>query len=311
MTRGDPAKEPASGPGTVRPPAPRAMLGADDPEPGVTAVHQPRLDPGQDAAALPLVGLPACIKYGEGTAYHALAAQYLPAVVEASGCLPVPIPALTDEGLVAAYLDRVSGLVLPGSVSNVDPLRYGRPRRPEAEPQDLYRDAATFHMIDLAIERGLPLLAICRGFQELNVARGGTLHAELHNTPGRRDHREPDTQDHDAMYAHSHDVTLAEDSMMARAGFPRRFAVCSLHRQGVDRLGDGLRAEALAEDGTVEMVSLDGARGFVLGVQWHPEYLHARDPHSVRIFRLFGDAARAWAEGRGPLPLVPTPPPAS
>jgi putative glutamine amidotransferase len=255
---------------------------------------------------MPMIGLATCIKYGEGTSYHALAAQYLPSIVEASRCLPVPIPALTDSALVSAYLDRISGLVLPGSVSNVDPLRYGRPRTPEAEPQDMFRDAAIFRLVELAIARGLPILAICRGFQELNVACGGTLHAELHNQPGRRDHREPDLPGPDDIYRHAHNVHLTEGSALARAGFPSCFPVCSLHRQGVDRLGDGLRAEALADDGTVEMVTMPAARGFVLGVQWHPEYLYANDVNSVRIFRLFGNAVRAWATGQGPRPLATT-----
>lgn len=268
--------------------------------------HDPRPVAGQERADRPLVGLQSCVRAGDGTTYHALASQYLPSIVETAGCLPVALPALGDPALLAGLLERIDGLVLPGAISNVDPERYGRARSPEAEPQDLMRDRAVFGLIEMAIARGLPLLAICRGFQELNVACGGTLLAELHNTPGRRDHREPDTPDHDAMYAHAHDVALTEGSAMGAAGFPAVFPVCSLHRQGVDRLGRALRAEAVAEDGTVEMVSMPGASGFVLGVQWHPEYLHDGDENARRIFRLFGDAVRAWADGRRPRPLPET-----
>lgn len=286
-------------------PCPRHLTPAehvmDQPTP-----HQPHPAPGQDVQGWPLVGLLSCIKHIEGTTFHALATQYLPSIVEAAGCLPVALPAVTDGALLSGLLDRISGLVLPGSVSNVDPERYGRPRSPQAEPQDFIRDTAVFQLIRMAIDRGVPILAICRGFQELNVACGGTLHAELHNTPGRRDHREPDVPCHDAMYAHAHDVTLTEGSRMSEAGFAARFPVCSLHRQGVDQLGPSLRAEATADDGTVEMVSMPGARGFVLGVQWHPEYLYAGDENAVRIFRLFGDAARAWSDGRQPRPLSQT-----
>jgi len=145
-------------------------------------------------------------------------------------------------------------------------------------------------LLRAATQAGMPLLAICRGFQELNVALGGSLHQHLHELPGRLDHREPQNASRDAEYAQAHPVTFAQDGVLARLSGLRQAMVNSLHHQGVDRLAPGLQAEALAPDGQIEAVSHSGAKAFLLGVQWHPEWRFAEDPLSCAIFAGFARA---------------------
>ena len=266
-------------------------------------VHLPAPTAGNATQGWPLVALASCIKYVDDVPYHSLATQYVPPITDTCRCIPIAVPCYADAGLVQAILGRVSGVVLPGSTSNVDPIHYGDARSIQTEPYDPVRDATVFPMIAKALEMGMPVLAICRGLQELNVALGGTLHPAIHDENGRLDHRAPVDVPRDQMFAPAHEITLRDGSVMAQAGLSRRFSVCSLHHQGIARLGEGLQTEAAAPDGTVEMISMPAAPGFVLGVQWHPEYLHARDQVSVTIFELFRDAVAAFAQGRR-LPLT-------
>jgi putative glutamine amidotransferase len=150
------------------------------------------------------------------------------------------------------------------------------------------RDGTALPLLRAAIERGKPLLAICRGFQELNVALGGSLHQHVHELPGRLDHREPQGVSRDAEYAPAHDVTIAPDGVLAALSGMTRAMVNSLHHQGVDRLAPMLTVEAVASDGLIEAVSMAGAKAFLLGVQWHPEWKMAADPLSRAIFAGFG-----------------------
>ena len=214
--------------------------------------------------------------------------EYVLAIRDGAGALPLLIPS-TDAPLpVSDVLAAVDGLLFTGSPSNVAPHRYGGPARPMQ--LDEARDATTLPLLRAAIAAGKPVLAICRGFQELNVALGGTLHQAVHELPGMLDHRAPQGVSLDQEYASAHDIAITPGGLLARLSDRTRAPVNSLHHQGIDRLADGLWAEARAPDGLVEAVSLPRARGFLLGVQWHPEWRWAENPLSLAIFRGFGAA---------------------
>ncbi len=246
----------------------------------------------------PLIGVPACSKQLDGHGFHAVGDKYARAVAVAADGLPMLIPAMPELVDIGDLVGRLDGLMLTGSPSNVHPEAYGRPADGKAEPHDRERDGITLPLIRSAIERGLPLLAICRGMQELNVALGGSLHPRIHEVAGRLDHRRPQHQSIDVQYGPRHSVSLASDGMLARLLDRSEIDVNSLHGQGIDRLAPALKVEATAPDGTVEAVSLPGAESFLLGVQWHPEYKVERDAISSRLFAAFGTAARARAEAR-------------
>lgn len=248
-----------------------------------------------EPAPRPLIGVPACIRPIEGNPFHAVQDKYLRAVAEAAGGIPLVVPALGEALGLAGLLAQLDGLMLTGSPSNVHPSHYGRASHPETPPHDPERDATTLPLIRLALDQGLPLLAICRGMQELNVALGGTLHARVHELPGRLDHRRPQHEDRDVQYGPRHKVRLSPGGMLERLTGTREFMVNSLHSQGLDRVAERLVVEALAEDGTIEAVSVRGAAAFALGIQWHPEYKVLDDPISTRLFSAFGEAARARA----------------
>jgi len=187
---------------------------------------------------------------------------------------------------VEEILASVDGLLFPGAVSNVEPSRYGG-EGPGTMP-DHARDATSLALIRAAIESRKPVLAICRGFQELNVALGGTLHQHVHRIPGRLDHRERPDAPVDVQYAPAHPVTLVPGGMLAGLLNQREVEVNSLHHQGIDRLAPGLVVEATAPDGQIEAISLPGS--FVLGTQWHPEWRWAENPVSRKLFSAFGSA---------------------
>src|SRR6185369_7665260 len=185
-------------------------------------------------------------------------------------------------------LAAVDGLLFSGAPSNVAPHHYGAGLRPGTE-LDERRDATALPLLRAAIAAGKPLLAICRGFQELNVALGGSLHQHVHEIPGRLDHREPAGAPRELEYAPAHPIAIVPDGLLARVSGMVDAMVNSLHHQGIDRLAPGLKIEAQAPDGQIEAVSLPSARGFLLGVQWHPEWEFAKDPLNRAIFRAFGE----------------------
>ncbi len=233
-----------------------------------------------------LVGIPACARVLNGHLQHATPARYAAALMGGSGAIPVMIPPIGEAAL--AVLDRLDGLLLPGSPSNVHPSHYGADSL-TPEMHDPERDGTSFPLIHAALCMDLPVLAICRGIQELNVALGGSLHQQVHDVPGRLDHRGgPGTKPE--QYRPKHDVAL-QGRLAAIAG-QGSIRVNSVHEQAVDRLAPRLAVEATAPDGTVEGVRVEGAT-FALAVQWHPEWDYAADPHSVALFRAFGDACRA------------------
>jgi putative glutamine amidotransferase len=257
-----------------------------------TAHHNPSHPPH------PLIGVPACIKTIDGHAFHSAGDKYVRAILVAAECLPVVLPSFGDLYDLPDLVARLDGLLLTGSPSNVHPNRYGEAATPEAQPHDEARDATTLPLIHEALEQGLPLFAICRGFQELNVALGGTLHPRVHEIEGRRDHRRPQDPDVDVQYGPRHKVTFTSGGQLEALAGTSEAIVNSLHWQGINRLADGLEVEAIAEDGTVEGVRVDAATAFALGVQWHPEYKVRDNPFYTALFQAFGAAARERASRR-------------
>lgn len=249
-------------------------------------------------APMPIVGVSACVKTPDGRPWHMVGEKYLTAVTDVAGLTPLILPALGPRLDLAALVERLDGLVLTGSPSNVHPARYGEAPTPEAEPYDEARDATTLALIPAALEAGLPILAICRGFQELNVALGGTLHAEIHTLPGRDDHRRPQDGDPDVQYGPRHPVTFLRGGVFERIAGSRQIQVNSLHFQGIVTLAPRLVPEGIAPDGTVEAVSVEGARSLAVGVQWHPEYKAAENDFSRRLYAAFAEAAQARAAKR-------------
>lgn len=243
-------------------------------------------------SAAPLIGLPACIQESDDVTWHAVKEQYIRGVLAAGG-VPVLLPAIGADSDIAELLRRLDGLLLPGSSSNVEPAHYdGSPSRP-GTLHDAKRDATTLPLIRAALGAGLPLLAICRGHQELNVALGGTLHQNVHELPGKDDHRSPRGRPNAERYAPVHPVRLS--GLLADLTGATEAKVNSLHAQAIDRLAPGLAVEAMAPDDVIEAVRVDQAPGLALGIQWHPEWSIASNPLSGAIFARFGAAARDYA----------------
>lgn len=248
-------------------------------------------------ALQPIVAVSGC--RGEiGTArFDVVRSRLVAAVARAAGALPLMLPPLGDELHVESLLASVDGILLSGSESNVDPGLYGQPPTDEFRC-DPARDATTLPLIRPAIDAGVPLLAICRGLQELNVAFGGTLRQAIHREPGMMDHREDESKPRDVQYAPRHPVHLTRGGVLARMWGGDDASVNSLHRQGIRRLGEGLAVEATAPDGLIEAARVEGSRSFALGVQWHPEWFATEDRLSLRLFQTFGEACRARARQR-------------
>jgi putative glutamine amidotransferase len=236
--------------------------------------------------------------------WHAAPATYLEAVLSRSGAMPLILPAFGDRIDLDAVLERVDGVVCTGSRSNVHPSLYGVEATEAMGPFDPARDATTLPLIRRAIERAVPLLCICRGLQELNVALGGSLVSEVQEQEGRMDHRAPDTDLQEARFAIRHPVRVVAGGCLGRIVASEEIAVNSLHRQAIDHLAPGLQVDAVADDGIIEAVSVPDAPGFVLGVQWHPEFWAATDGPSARIFEAFGAAVSAFAGRRGLRPAA-------
>ena len=249
--------------------------------------------------ALPLVLVSSDLRSIDGMSWHMTPATYLEAVVYGAGAMPVMLPSLAGALDLDSVLDRVDGVLLSGSKSNVHPSLYGEEPTPDHQPYDPARDATTLPLIRRTLERGIPLFAICRGYQELNVALGGTLHTEIQGFEGRMDHRAPEAPTSDQRYAIRHKVHVVREGCIGRVLGADEIDVNSLHRQGLATLADRLKIEATAPDGTIEAVSVEGASAFAVGVQWHPEYWVRSDHPSSRLFAAFGDAIRARAAARG------------
>lgn len=252
-------------------------------------------------ARSPLVGLPADTYENHGLLFHSLGDKYVRAVAEVAQCTPVMIPAMIDALHLEPLLDHFDGILITGAVSNVHPPHYGEQPTADHEPYDHARDAITLKLIGAVIERGIPLFCICRGFQELNVAMGGSLETELQRGEGRLDHRAAKSDDTDLRYSPRHAIAITPGGMLERILGKRQTMINSVHRQGIKKLAPGLIVEATAPDGVIEAVSVKGAKSFAFGTQWHPEYKARDNPDSVKLFAAFGDAVRKHAAAaRGP-----------
>ncbi len=230
--------------------------------------------------------------------FHIAGKKYVDAV-RLADCLPLVVPtAALDE--LDALLDLADGVLLTGSPSNVHPRHFDEGVHDPALPLDVERDAWTLPLIPKTLAHGVPLLAICRGAQEANVALGGSLHQAVQQVPGFDDHRADDRQPAEVQYAASHPVQVEPGGVLARVLDREVFEVNSLHGQAVHRLADGLRVEARAPDGVIEAFSHPVAPAFNLCVQWHPEWLAQDNPVSMQILRAFGDACRAHRDHRTP-----------
>jgi putative glutamine amidotransferase len=246
----------------------------------------------------PLIGIPCCVRnVGEAAEHdvHLVSEKYIRAVADGAGGQPLLVPALGAALDIADLLAQLDGLFITGSPSNVEPARYGGAPSRAGTLHDPQRDATTLPLLRQAIAAGVPVLAVCRGIQELNVALGGTLHQLIHEMPGRSDHRaRPGTVEE--RYAHTaHSVRFTEGDLFAALAGCTELMVNSVHSQGIDRLAAGLTVEAIAPDGQIEAVR-GTADGFVVGVQWHPEFRFAELPFSRALFDAFGAACRERAD---------------
>jgi putative glutamine amidotransferase len=251
----------------------------------------------------PYVLLPCDNRLLGGHPMHVLGHKYADAVRDQAGCLPIPLPATGRED-IDAYLALADGVLLTGSPSNVHPSNFGQAIHDATLPLDIDRDSVTLPLIKRAIEIGIPLLAICRGLQEINVALGGTLHQAVQEIEGRDDHRgakgKPDASKDEA-YAPAHPINIVDRSCLAGIIGRREIVVNSVHGQGIDVPAPGLRTEATAPDGQIEAVTIEAHRGFNLALQWHPEWRAGDNPDSIKIFAAFGDACRAWRKQKDSL----------
>lgn len=238
----------------------------------------------------PLILVTADVRQVDKYTLHTAVDIYLKALAGV-GATPLILPSLAGDLDLESLLSRVDGVLATGARSNVHPGHYGDEPSPGHEPYDRDRDATTLDLIRKTIEASVPLLAICRGFQELNVALGGTLDTEIQELEDRADHRAPVSDDHDVRFGPAHEVGLEPGGTLAAILKAERVTVNSLHRQAVRDLAPGLIVEALADDGTVEAVRVGDARAFALGVQWHPEYWAGSDPPSRAIITAFRNAA--------------------
>lgn len=245
------------------------------------------------SAKRPLIGIPADRRQIGSQPYHMVTEKYLAAVLDAAGGLPVVVPAIGRELALDELLDSLDGLLFMGSPSNVEPHRYRGEPSAEGTLHDPHRDDTTLPLIPKAVAAGVPVLGICRGFQEMNVAFGGTLWQRVHEQPGMMDHREDATQPLDVQYGPSHEVRLEPGGLLQQlAGGSERITVNSLHWQGVRALGQGLVVEARAPDGLIEAFRVGAAQGFAVAVQWHPEWRVMENPFSRALFGAFGAACR-------------------
>lgn len=249
-----------------------------------------------DQRPTPVIGVMTCArpKHEKTPEYLELAVgqKYLQPLLD-RGALPFPVPNFGEQTPFDAIMAQIDGLLLTGSLSNVHPDRYAGNLGPSSLPLDPWRDACTWGLLDRCLAQGKPVFALCRGFQELNVYAGGSLDQMVHEVPGRIDHRSPTSHVPEIKYGAWQRVEVTPGGVLAKAlNAHDPILINSLHLQGVDRLGEGVTVEATASDGLVEALSIDRARAFCLGVQWHPEAL-PENPVSVALFDAFVDACRA------------------
>ncbi|MEQ1806399.1 MAG: gamma-glutamyl-gamma-aminobutyrate hydrolase family protein [Burkholderiaceae bacterium] len=245
----------------------------------------------------PFVLVPACNRMVGDHPFHIAGRKYLDAV-RLAGCQGFVVPSL-DAADFDDILDAADGVFLTGSPSNVHPSHFGEAVHNAELPLDVMRDDWTLPLIPKILARGIPLFAICRGFQETNVALGGSLYQAVQDVPGRNDHRAAKGTPAEVQYALAHPVDIVPGGALAGIVGTEPIQVNSVHGQGVNRLADGLRVEALAPDGLVEAFTVDAAKGFNLCVQWHPEWQAASNPVSMKLLKAFGAACEVYRSRQG------------
>lgn len=246
----------------------------------------------------PVIGVPADRRQIDLHPFHMVGEKYLRALIDGADALPLIIPVLSDQIDADAVLAEVDGILLTGSPSDIEPHHYGGEVSREGSLHDPARDALTLPLVRRALARDVPLFAVCRGFQELNVALGGSLHQRVADVPGYHNHKENPDDPLDVQYGPAHPVTLMDGGLLHRMHGSTTADVNSLHGQGVARLADGVTVEAVADDGLIEAFTVDASNGFALAVQWHPEWKVTENPFSMEIFNAFGDACRKRAAER-------------
>ncbi len=246
----------------------------------------------------PVIGISADRRMIGRHPFHLVGEKYMTAIADAAGGIPVLLPALGDSADIEEVLRHLDGIVLPGSPSNVEPRHYAGPPSEPGTLHDPERDATTLTLIPRAVAMGVPLLGICRGFQEMNVAYGGTLLQRVHEIPGHLDHRDDESAELEIQYGPVHDVQLEPGGLLSKLAGAPLIRVNSLHWQGVERLGKELLVEARAPDGLIEGFQVRNAPRFAVAVQWHPEWQAMSNPFSRALFAAFGDASRERAQTR-------------
>ena len=246
-------------------------------------------------ARKPVIGIVCCSEQLGLHPFNIVGEKYILGVVDGADGLPLLIPALGERLDNAQLLTLLDGILFTGSPSNVEPHHYQGPASAEGTKHDPKRDATTLPLIRQAIDQGVPVLGICRGFQEMNVAFGGTLHQRLYEVGGYIEHREDKAQPVEVQYGPAHEVRFEPGGLLHQIAGCSSAQVNSLHTQGVATLASGLQPEATAPDGLIEAFSVSHATQFALGVQWHPEWQVRSNPLYLSIFQAFGNACRAHA----------------
>jgi len=240
----------------------------------------------------PIIGVSGCRKDIDGYDYDSAPHDFIEALEKVCGAVPLIVPTLGEALDRETLIAHVDGLLFTGSLSNVEPYHYDGPGSVEGTAHDPYRDATTLPLIREAVAAGVPILCICRGFQELNVAYGGSLHQRVFEVPGLLDHRSKPELPMDERFAAVHSMSLTEDGLLAELAGSTNIEVNSLHAQGVERVGEGLSVQAIAPDDLIEGLTVTDARRFAVGVQWHPEFKVMENPFSRALFEAFGQDAR-------------------
>jgi putative glutamine amidotransferase len=245
----------------------------------------------------PVVGVIASMHLAENRfAAQRVGERNLRAVAEVAGALPIMFAGAPEITKLEELLELVDGVLLTGARANVHPSHFGAEPHPRYEPYDQRRDELALALVRTCVERSVPLLGICRGFQEMNVAFGGTLHHEIRELPGRMNHRMPRLEngeihpDQNVVFGDRHDVRLVPGGTFARLFGRELIRVNSLHGQGILEPGRRIVVEGIAEDGTIEAIRIADAPGFALGVQWHAEYDPQSNPINRALFLAFGSA---------------------
>ena len=246
----------------------------------------------------PIIGVPADRRVLDPHPFHMVGEKYLKAIIEAADAVPLIIPVLADHLAIDELVDQVDGVMLTGSPSDIEPHHYGHEDDDPDALRDPHRDALTLPIAKHALETGVPLFAVCRGFQELNIVLGGTLHQKVRAVEGYHNHKENPDDPLDVQYGPSHPVKLIAGGLLSRLAGAEEAVVNSLHGQGIKKLANGVTVEAVADDGLIEAFSVDDAQSFGLAVQWHPEWRATENEFSSAIFKAFGDACRERARER-------------